>query len=183
MIKNIDDKVFASNLIFRSPLKSRDAESKNIVILPEDKEVANIEFMLRLSEAIAKVPLSRNKFLHHNALALDSKKHHFQWPNGKPFVLPEDGLDAYLGQGDGTGSRYVSDLKNYFLKNKKIKQVPQNKILGRLRVHSLYFAVNDYPTYYWIIKGKKDNQIAMSNLSEKEDYTIDRNFNCVKSSF
>lgn len=110
-------------------------QPSRIVVVASDSQLLRRSHFVRLAISVLALAISRRELINVIADALYGFKGKIVWPNGEPFVMPY--IDDVFGN-DG-GFRWVS----YFLKfaREPPRQIPQKRLLARLRVIDLYFRI------------------------------------------
>lgn len=109
--------------------------SKPSVTVASDRQLRSRAHFQRLAIATAALEVSRRGLIDEIADALYSYEGEFVWPDGTPYPLPYVD-DAF---GDDGSFRWVSDFIRFA--EEPPRQVPQKRIIQRLRLIDLYFRI------------------------------------------
>jgi hypothetical protein len=131
-----------SGLPEESPLpfflkRERTADGKSILVLAVASlsELMRPSHYQRLAIATAAQEFSRRKLIDEISDVLYGFEGEIVWPDGRPFELPD--IDDAFG-GDGS-FRWLSDFIRFA--ERPPQQLPQRRVIARLRVIDLYFRI------------------------------------------
>lgn len=109
-----------------------------VVVVASTNELCRRSHYMRLVIATRALPVSRRELINVVADALYGYKGKIVWPSGQAFSIPY--VDDAFGS-DGS-FRWVSDFLRFA--EEAPRQMPQQRIIARLRLIDLYFRIK-YP--------------------------------------